>query len=271
MNNELADKQNQQLKKISKVGNETGVGFIKMIPNFIKIRDLQRVTLANDIGITFTKISLLNGFKTEIEQIHKNDIMEMLLDKYKNLSIQEIQMAFKMERYGKLGSRIKHYHLFNAEYVSSVLDLYKKWLQETKIKKNIMPEIKKEDEISENDKRTIVYLGIMACWDDFIKGNGIIDGYTWVYDWFFERGAFPKHTNEFKRGIDKRAIEYLKTQWQTYPQTMSVKKYLIELQGSGTLVIICKKIILIDLFESIKLKPISFVDFLKSIENNKIK
>ena len=193
--------------------------------------------------------------------------MEMLLAKYKNISIEEIIEAFKMERYGKLGDRVAHFQLFNAEYVSKVLDLYKKWLQETKIKKNIMPEIKESEEISEQEKQTIIYLGLMACWEDFVNGNGIIDGYSWVYDWFFERGALPKHTNEFKRGIDKRAIEYIKSEWQKCPQTMSVKNYLKELQGSGTLVVICKKIILSDLFETYKSKPKSFVDILKTFEN----
>ncbi|MDB9801081.1 hypothetical protein OAB94_01765 [Flavobacteriaceae bacterium] len=266
MNNELADRPKQQLQVTQKTGS--GLEFIHNIPQFVKIRQYKPHHLKIEIGLAFAQISLLNGFKTEIEKIHKADIMEMLLSKYKNISIEEIQEAFKMERYGKLGERVAHFQLFNSEYVSKVLDLYKKWLQDTKIKKNIVNEQPKITEQSEDEKKTILYLGIMNCWDDFLKGNGIVDGYAWVYDWFFERGAFPKHTTDFKRGIDKRAISYVERQWQTAPKTMSVKNYLKELQGSGTMVVICKKIILSDLFECIKLNPKSFVDILKEIENN---
>jgi hypothetical protein len=265
----LIDKQNQHLEVIQKTGNEKGLSFITKIQTYTKIRNYDVELLKSSIGSCFAKISLLNGFKNEIQIINKVDIMEMLLSKYKNISIEEINEAFRMERYGELGERVNHFQLFNAEYVSKVLDLYKNWLQDTKIKKNIVPEQKKMEDITEQEKKTIIYLGIMDCWDNYIKGNGIIDGYSWVYDWFFERKAFPKHTPEYKIEINKRANKKLEQIWSINPKTMSVKKYVSDLKGSGKIGVICKKIILSDLFDNYSTGPLSIVDILKGLENKK--
>lgn len=86
------------------------------------------------LGYIFAKTAILTGFKGEIPEINKEDITDLLFTRFSTISLNELSYAFKIDRHGYHGEPTPHYQLFNAEYVSKVLN---KYLQYKQIIKNI--------------------------------------------------------------------------------------------------------------------------------------
>ena len=132
----------------------------------------------------------------------------MILVRFKSLSIEEIDYAFKLERYGVYGDRVKHFQLFNAEYVSKVLDQYKKWLLKIRHDNNI-PLFKdnssKTDELTEDQKMDLILNGLREAHAQFIETNSIEPGRLYLYDFLDEYGIMPKDLN-----VKKKVKEILK-------------------------------------------------------------
>ena len=110
----------------------TTVEFLKDISNQIKIRDISKDDFKNQLIKSIVLLNTLSGIKEPMDDVTKQDIKEMILMRFKALSFDEISYAFKKERYGDLGDRTEHYQLFDAKYVSEVLDKFVKW-KRTKI------------------------------------------------------------------------------------------------------------------------------------------
>ena len=53
-----------------------------------------------------------------------SDCFEMILMRYKELSVDELHYAFKLHRFGEL-DKVEHYQLLNADFVQKVLSNYK--------------------------------------------------------------------------------------------------------------------------------------------------
>lgn len=81
----------------------------------------------------------------------------MVLTRFQNLSVEEIDYAFKMDRYS--GEPVPHFQLFNAEYVAKVLKKYQDWILKTRqqnnlsISKGIESKQPSLEEILENRKK----------------------------------------------------------------------------------------------------------------------
>ena len=188
------------------------ISFVNDIQNQLKIRDLDTDSLdfKNKIAVFFTKTVNLLGIKEAILDVNKTDIFEMLIMKYKGISLEELSYAFKMERYGQLLPKTQHYQLINAEYVSSVLDKYIDW-RVSKIKTNtstvkIMPKISDQDKIfKEND----IVLRFIENFDPIIE---VKDEYFYVYDILDSRGFMNKDI-EYKNKVKEDAIYLLNQEY----------------------------------------------------------
>ena len=139
------------------------VAFIKSTYGQMPIRNISdSYEVTKNITHFITATSNRLGIKEALNNLDKADITEMLLTKYKSLSFDEIYYAFKMERYGDLGERIQHFQLFNAEYVSQVLDKYVAWKRKIKMEHNIS-EAKKQPTATEKEKQYWINRGVTEC------------------------------------------------------------------------------------------------------------
>ena len=152
-NQQLEDKQLERLQKIREAGNYSAIGFAKRIKDFEKIMNLDSEETRPTLGLIFTRVFNLSGFKGVIDDIHKQDIVEMILVKYKHFSIEEIDYAFRYDRYS--GDPIEHFQLFNSEYVAKVLKRYKDYIIQIKKDNNISHSISKVNFVSDEEKRII--------------------------------------------------------------------------------------------------------------------
>lgn len=201
----------KQLSVIHKVGSLEPVQFARTVLDYKKIRDMESTTARQILGAVFSQAANFAGIKNEIDELNKQDISEMILSTFNGLSIQEVFYAFKMERYGNLGDKTEHYQLFNADFVSRVLNKYKKWLQETRVSNNL-PVAKtqpKAVEMTEEEKDNLTYMGVVNCFDAYVQNRSIIPGYNWVYDHLDKLGILVVTTSAKKASV-KFAEEQLR-------------------------------------------------------------
>lgn len=99
-----------------------------------QLRNLDADLRSAGLGYIISRTATLSGFKGEIPEINKDDISELLLTRFKTISLNELNFAFKLDRHGYHGEPTQHYQLFNAEYVARVLNRYLKYKNEIRIR-----------------------------------------------------------------------------------------------------------------------------------------
>ena len=153
---------------------------------FTKIKDLEPDVFRDLIRIIMTTIAFKAKVKNPITKLDKADIKKMLLTKYKSLSLQEIEYAFQLERYGSYEKRSKHFQVFDCEYVSSILNKYLVWLKKS-IKHNQIEIEKIEEEeakkqVSEDYKNRIAVGLIIRTYQSYLYHKKIPYGCYRAYD-----------------------------------------------------------------------------------------
>jgi hypothetical protein len=132
------------------------LSFLKDTSNQVKIREINNsFELTKQLAFVFAEVALLAGIKEEISDFVKKDIKTLILTKYKNLSVDEISYAFRLERYKSYNEITEHYNQFTTSYVSSILDKYVEWKQTTMREKNINLAKVEEVVISEEERKEI--------------------------------------------------------------------------------------------------------------------
>lgn len=204
----------------------------------------------NSIGLMFTKIANLSGLKGEISDINKQDISDLILDFNQSLSLDEIYFAFKLERYGQYENKTKHYEFFGSDYVSEILNKYRKWKQKTKVKFHIQ-DIKKippMKELTEEDKIGIVQKGVDRMYEDFKRTKEVPVGCVYIYDFLRKNNIIKAPTDSYRKEIKNKALKTIK-HVNNFSDLMSVisrnhgKKHKeIEIDNE------CKRLSLIDFF-----------------------
>ncbi len=205
----------------------------------------------------FTRVANLLGIKHQINQINKEDIREMIYYRFGNLSLEEIDYAFKLDRYGKFGDPTEHYQLFNAEFVGKVLNRYKNWVQQYRFDNRIpTAKLPEKKELTSEEKETIVVTGVLNFFDEFKENRHIPPGRLYVYDYLFEKKLLPPHTPEFKEKIRRSAIKHLsKSETPDRKKRKDLKATLKEIQSGdknqSRLKLKCKELVLKYYFNSL--------------------
>lgn len=110
--------------------------FLKKSYEFEKIKD-KTEDVRPELGLILMRIHGEMGFKSEIDQFTKQDLVKMILSHYNALSLEEIYKAFELERFGLYEDKTEHFQLFDSNYVSNILKKYKNWKIEQKKVLNI--------------------------------------------------------------------------------------------------------------------------------------
>lgn len=202
-----------------------------------------------------TKITVLAGIKNKIDDLNKQDISKMILRRFKTLSLTEIYFAFEKERYSEYDKKTDHFQLFNADYVSQVLNKYKNWKRETKITHNISaPKLMESNPISEKESDSIVEKGVQRMYDDFKKNGSVPVGCGYIYDFLLSKGEIEKPEGAERDAILKKAKHNLKGRKTT------LQNSILALQSKGNsnleVALECKRISLINLFQTWQQKEV---------------
>jgi len=235
----------------------TTVDFLKDISNQVKIKDISEEDFKHHLIKTIVTINALSGIKDPMDDITKTDIKEMILMRFKALSFDEIGYAFKKERYGDLGIRTEHFQLFDAKYVSTVLDKFVKWKKDKIIQHNLNNKKTMEKEISEEEKEFRMAEGIDRVKKE-VEINGKITGVCFhVYDHLDKKGLLPTD-KAYKLEIYERAKSIAKAEAAS-KATHSLEEHRnlkatiekIDLPKNANVINIAKRLVLEDFFNKI--------------------
>lgn len=145
------------------------------------------------ISAVLTQAYTLAGIKTEIDQSNAADINRAIINRFSNLTVEEVCKAFELERHLAYGEKTEHFQLFNAEYVATILTKYVKWKRQTMHQQNIeLPSNQKSNEVTAEEIRTIKLAGILNCYEDFAESGHVDDFRFNVFDILYDAGIFPK-------------------------------------------------------------------------------
>lgn len=235
--------------------NLNEVAFVRETGLQTRIKDISGYEISKQFGILFTKLSVAGGIKGEISDFDKRDIKEMILRRFKNLSLNEIDYAFKLERCGDYGDRIEHYQLFNAEYVSKILDRYREWKRNVKLRHNIS-EVQKKPELSEKEKMYWRNRGVSTSLEIYQSEKKIPINYTYVYDILYE-DYLPKDA-EYKRKKYESAklllqMEYSEKEATTREENKEIKNFLnsLEVKGNDKVKVRAKQLVLEEFYRNL--------------------
>lgn len=227
----------------------TEISFVKSVSSHLRMRDADGYELSKEIAHWFAHTSNSLGIKEEINSINKMDITEMLLSKYKALSVDELYYAFKMERYGNLGEKTQHFQLFNASYVSDVLEKYREWKRNIKVEHNISQSETKPT-TTDQEKTYWINRAVNDCLDYFETHRELEDGKFYVYDILYEDGFLPTDV-EYKKRIKNDAIELIDFELKNKkPVDLSEKKKIRDMfenlysKNNPLVVLKCKELAL---------------------------
>ena len=189
----------------------TGISFLKDVSVQIKIRDIKDISEFNtQVGSMMLTIINHLGIKEAVSKIEKDDVKEMILMQFKHLSLDEVSYAFKLERYGVYRDKTDHFQLFNAEYVSTVLNKYLKWKVETRKQNNLnTPRLPQQTELSQEEKDQKVIDGLNTVFNEYKNTDRVFDGRLYLYDFFYKRNLLPKDAPT-KNAVYKIACEQIK-------------------------------------------------------------
>ncbi len=264
MSQQLTVKQQTLSNQISKVGDLKEISFARKTVEFTKMKELESQSISDGLALIFVKVANYAGIKEPISEINKQDIKELLLNRFSSLSLEEIEYAFKLDRYGVFGEPTKHFYLINSEYVSQVLNKYKAWLTKIRIDNDlsISKPVISESNVSESEKIELIKSGVEKCYNHYIEFDTIPDGYLYVYDVFYDLGYLTTDTKEKKKIYDlaksrvRRKYEAIKP--VTYSEKIELKNTISKIKNGN------------DINEyRIEAKKISLMMFLGSVRDSK--
>lgn len=148
------------------------------------------------------------AISSPISKVTKAEITEMIKARFSRLSVEEIEFALKMDRFGLYGEPTPHFQALTVDYVAKVLNRFQNWLNDTRFQNNIPLPRKKEEakeELSEAEKEQLILNGCLAAFEEYKETGTVSYGRIYVYEVLYSRGLLPKHTPEFKEDIQKRA------------------------------------------------------------------
>jgi hypothetical protein len=200
--------------QISKVGDAVAhvesvcklqkVDFLKSTYNQTKIRELSTSPQFKELlAAVLVKISILSGIKGEIDDFIKQDISKMILSSFKELSIEEVSKAFELERYGQYDVKTDHFQLFDSNYISQILNKYKKWKIREKTELNL---VAPENEVlfTENDILQIRENLTLSVYEEIVKTGFSCDAYHFFAD-LDAKGKIDM-ANNARRDLYKRKL-----------------------------------------------------------------
>lgn len=255
---------------IQNISNKVSVVEMKNKPSLAvalentKIRDYpEEIRNANTMNLVDWLLNLL-GVNAKNDNVkHHAAAFEFVNKTLLNYTYQEIKLAFEKyvagEYYEAENKPMMVTQQLNAVVIGKVMKNYEA-LKKSELdayRREREKQNRKDKELTKEEKDEIVLVGILNCFEIFKETGEIQDGYTYLYQHFYELGKFPKHTNEFRENARSRAIESLE---------QSIKKQREEFKrvsydySEANITRKCKQIILGDWFKSLIEKGIEIKD-----------
>lgn len=115
--------------------NLNPIAVLKALGTFTKIKDFDKI--GHLVIPICNKHAVLSGIDKEIDPFTKEEIAKYTSVHLKNLSFEEIELAFQNERFNLYPTKTIHYNFFSIDYFVEIITKYKVWKQNQMIIHNI--------------------------------------------------------------------------------------------------------------------------------------
>lgn len=242
------------------------VGFLTDVKNQIKVSGIKDPAIfSGEFAPIITKINTLSGCKGLIEEVMKTDISDMIKSRFKHLTLDEIDYAFKLERHREYDKKTEHYNLFDSNYVAEILSKYEKW-KATKRRENnlnsLAANVNLNGYVSDEERYAIMEEAIQLGKIKWLN-SGALEMVAPRYDWLNENKKFQTAFNitdlQWEK-IRRRRYDKVKNSHEeklnnqksiSYSDRQSKKAALkmIMQPKSAIVILLAKKSLLIDYYE----------------------
>ncbi len=217
--------------------------------------ELDEMEVRKCLPMIFVKAANLIGIKDPISDINKIEIREMILARFKGLSLEEIHYAFKLEREEVFGERVKHIQLFNGEYVASVLNKYKEWLRKARFHNNTLRKKEKAPEVTSSEKLELKIKFIVDAFNHYKENKNIPFGFYRAYktlrDYEIIMPPNKEQIIDTRNRASKRCKPFNSSKTKRGAKLKSLGESITELfGGEKTIEIHCEEISLEDFFKT---------------------
>ena len=137
--------------------NQNPIAVLKNLNAFIKIKEFDKVGYL--VIPICNKHAVLSGVDKEIDEFTKEEIAKYTALHLKNLTFEEIEIAFQNERFNLYDKKSIHYNFFSIDYFVEIITKYKVWkrsqmtIHNIAMNQNLLPE--KSNDTLERDKKQI--------------------------------------------------------------------------------------------------------------------
>ena len=187
--------------------NNVGLGsvsFIQKTFDLVRLDKVERRVSIDALSTCMLENILHLGIK-DVAPALITDINEMILMRFRELSLDEVYYAFKLYRYGLICDELKSYGQFNTIFVQKLLSGYKDW-KITEIRKNNIKNEKEQATLTDEEKELQVLLGVKRAYSEYLGGRDFGVGY-YLYDYLNEKGYVSLTRQEKLKALDSARLK----------------------------------------------------------------
>lgn len=230
--------------------NYNTIAVLKNLNTFTKIKEFDKV--GHLVIPICNKHAVLTGVDKEIDEFTKEEIAKYTALHLKNLTFEEIEIAFQNERFGLYDKKSIHYNFFSIDYFVEVITKYKDWkrnqmtIHNIPINQILLPETSKHSD--EENKKNIRKEFISMLFNELetTKQEYIHDAFT-LYEDFIEHGLINVTDDEKKsiyqvmtrEAISETSIQISKTRNTTLRKELQL--YTLKLTQTNKDLLIINK------------------------------
>lgn len=165
------------------------ISVLRNLGAYTKIKDFDKV--GHLVIPICNKHAVLSGIDKEIDQFTKEEIAKYTALHLKNLTFEEIEVAFQNERFNLYEKKTIHYNFFSIEYFVEIIGKYKIWkrsqmtIHNIPISTNLLPE--QTATVTELEKKKIRAIHINSIFNELQEGKvEIVNEAFTLYEEFIE-------------------------------------------------------------------------------------
>lgn len=181
----------------------TPVAFIQDTHTHKSIIEMPAYDLTKELMHLFTYQIAAYRIRTIMSEIDKTEIKQVILRRFKRLSINEMYYAFKLHRSGELMPEVKPYDYISVTFVSQILEAYVEWKRKIRQVNNLeLPQNAIRQEVSDEEKRQYIISGVLRSYDEYKEHKMLGSGSAYIYDVLYDIGLLPTDVKTKKEFYD---------------------------------------------------------------------
>lgn len=187
------------------------IDFVNDTLDHVSLADMASYERTKQFSLCFPAIAEAMRITNPIADFDKREIQELVLSKFKRLSINEVYYAFKLERFGEYEEGTPSFNRFDSIYVAQILNKYVEWKREVRRKHNLdmVKKDKETPQLSQKEKDSIVAQGVLRIFGEYKALGDISTGDSYIYEVLYDDGFLPTDA-ETKKKVYEDAKEVLK-------------------------------------------------------------